>query len=291
MKKIFTLFLFALTSGVLAQNFTAYETNNAQTTLYTNLTNGSTLNVVSTVSTPSGNISTSFKVKLFNTSASTLTLSVKRRIVANNPPLLLNGAGNIPDTYFCFGFQCFPSNINSPGPADYCILGPAGTNTTACCNGTTNTCCTPTFTGSYDNSKENGTPFVIILDEGLTQGYYVVSYTLFDINNVSDSIMFYVKYNAILSVQENNNVLESVSNIYPNPATNMANVTVNLTRETPVKVQVYNSIGALVYSGNEQKSPGKNKVSVDCTLFNSGLYFMTLTAGDTKITKRLVINK
>ncbi len=274
MKKTFTLLLFAFTSVVFAQSFTAYETNNAQTILYTNLTNGSTLPVISTVSTPTANVTTGFKVKLFNTSASTLTLSVKRRIVANNPPLLLNGSGGIPDTYFCFGFQCFPSSVSSPGPADYCILGAAGSTV-----------------APFDNSKDNGTPFVIDLDEGLTQGYYIISYTLLNINNPNDSLLFYVKYNAILNVEENASVLESVSNVYPNPSTNFANVTVNLAHEAPVKIQVYNSIGALVYSGNEQKLAGKNKISVDCSALNSGLYFITVTAGDTKITKRLIVNK
>ncbi|HWY12918.1 MAG TPA: T9SS type A sorting domain-containing protein [Bacteroidia bacterium] len=50
-------------------------------------------------------------------------------------------------------------------------------------------------------------------------------------------------------------------------------------------------IGSLVYDENEQQLSGKNKLNIDCTNFNSGLYFITVTAGNSKVTKRLVVNK
>jgi hypothetical protein len=427
MKKIFTLFLVSLTFGISAQSFSAYQTNNAQTINTATLTNGSYIvdNTSVTTNTASPTLST-FKVKLVNNSASTLTLSVIRRVIYQSPALQLDGLGNIPDTYFCFGFQCFPSNVSSPGPADYCVLGPSGSTSSP-----------------YDNSKDNGTPFVIDLAEGLTKGKYYVNYTVFDINNLNDSICFTVKYNpfpsleawtvdaagtstivtlqngtavthttspsattevkvkfknidptstytysvirkdvvlnsvtstttdakahfcfgdlgscydentfepssdfttlgpggetspakqhlfteldeataigysevyyklfnmatgkmgadtlsftfkynSLTGINENKGIIENISNVYPSPSTGYAAITVVLTDEVPVKVQVFNSLGALVYSGAEQQLNGKNKLSIDCSTLNSGLYFITVNAGNAKITKRLVVNK
>lgn len=275
MKKLFTFLLIGSSLGLLAQNYSVYQTNNSQTINSATLTNGSfiTINTSVTTDTTSPTVST-FKVKLVNNSTNTMTLSVVRRIVYHNPLLQLNGLGNVPDTYFCFGFNCFPSSVNSPGPADYCILGPSGSTVSP-----------------FDNSKDNGTPFVLDLAEGLVQGKYFVNYTVFDVNNVNDSVCFTVKYNEFLSVSENNDVIETVGNLSPNPANNHVQLSLVLKKESPVKIQVYNSLGSLVYNGIEQKLSGKNKLSVDCTNFNSGLYFVAVTAGNSKITKRLVVNK
>ena len=275
MKKIFTFLLSGLSFGLLAQNYSVYQTNNSQTVNSATLTNGSFITINTSVSTSSLSPTVStFKVKMVNNSTNTMTLSVKRQIVYHNPPLLLNGAGGIPDTYFCFGFNCFPSSVNSPGPADYCILGPSGSTV-----------------APFDNSKDNGTPFVLDLAEGLVQGKYFVNYTVFDVNNINDSVCFTVKYNEFLSVSENTDVIETVGNLYPNPTTNNVQLSLVLKQESPVKIQVYNSLGSLIYNGIEQKLSGKNKLSINCTNFNSGLYFVIVTAGNSKVTKRLVINK
>ena len=94
-----------------------------------------------------------------------------------------------------------------------------------------------------------------------------------------------------VGIKDQESGIDSFSNIYPNPSTGNANITVDLTEEVAVKIEVYNSFGSLVYRGAEQKLIGKNKLSIDCTNFNSGLYFVIVTAGNSKVTKRLVVNK
>ena len=235
MKKIFTLLFIGLICGVSAQSFSVYQTNNSQTILTATLTNGYLLSENTTASTPTAQSVGSFKVKLVNNSASTKTLTVLRRVVYQNPALLLDGAGNMPDSYFCFGFNCFPSTVNAPTSADYCVLGASGSTV-----------------APFDNSKDNGTPFIIYLVEGLSLGKYYVNYKVFDVNNPNDSSSFTVKYNEFLSVEENVNAIESVGNLYPNPSSNIAGFSLTLTHESTVKVQVYNSLGSLVYNGSEQ---------------------------------------
>jgi hypothetical protein len=274
MKKTFTLFSFLLTFGLAAQNYSAFLTDNTQTPKTQTLVTGSIISIGTAVTTNTNSPKkTEFFVLIENKSASTVTLNVSRRIVYNNPPLKLDGLGSIPDTYFCFGYNCFQSNVSQPGSGDYCILGPMGSTVTP------------------DNSRDNGTPFVIDLAENTTLGKYFVNYKIFDVSNPSDSISFEVRYNEFLSVQENNKVISSVGNVYPNPSTGLANFDVVLNQDSPVKIEVYNSIGSLVYKNSEQRLIGKNKLSVDCSNFNSGLYFVTLTSGDSKVTKRLTVTK
>lgn len=275
MKKIFTLIFASLTIGLLSQNFSAYKVNNAQTTSSATLTNGYILSEITTATTNTlSPTKTEFKVKIVNNTASTMTLNVLRRVIYNNPVLMLDGNGNFPDSYFCYGTICHPSNVNLPGPTDYCVLGVSGSTVSP-----------------FDNTKDNGTPFVLGVIEGTSLGKYFINYKLFDVNNPNDSLSFTVRYNEFLSVEENGNVIESVGNIYPNPSTNTAGISLDLAHESAVKIQVYNSLGALVYNGVEQKLSGKNKVSFDCTNFNPGLYFVTVFAGESKVTRRLVISK
>jgi hypothetical protein len=431
MKKTFTFLSLVLAFGLTAQNYAVFLTDNSQTAHTQTLVNGSVISMGTGVTTNTAAPHlTTFYVLLENKSASQITLNVVRRIVYNNAPLKLDGAGNIPDTYFCFGYNCFSSIVSQPTSADYCVLGAMGSTVTP------------------DNSKDNGTPFVIDLAENTTIGKYYVNYKVYDVNNPNDSVSFVVKYNetaivpntiqawsldptftstvqalpngatanyttsaaaatevhvkfkntdpsntytysivrkdvqlfhfsttdtakahfcfgdlgscynqflfeptsdfvtlgpggtttganhiitdldeatgstgysiinyklfnkatgksgpgadtlsftfkynSLTGIKENKGLFENVSDVYPNPSTNNANITVVLTDEVPVKVQVYNSLGTLVYNGAEQQMTGKNRLGIDCSNFSNGLYFITVSAGNAKITKRLVVNK
>jgi len=289
MKKIFTLLSLAFVTAAFSQSFSIYKTNPSGTANTATMTHG-----YSQLETTSANNQLQTNFKIVNNAAVGHTLSVTRSFVFENPLFDLSEA-SYPWTKFCFGYTCFPASVNSPGSSDYTILGPAGTNTTTCCNGTNNTCCAATF----DNSNENGTPFKMYLQETSSIGKYAVRYLVYDVNNPADSSSFTVRYNDGLSVPNLfvgiNNIaatFESVSEIAPNPSNGNASISVNLKQDNDIKVQVYNGIGALVYNGPSQKYPaGKHKISLDCNTYSSGLYFVTLTAGETKVTKRLIVNK
>ncbi len=294
MKKFFTILSLAIVTTAFAQlpTFTVYKTNNAGVSTATLLNGSSLLETTAPTSTASSGLLQT-KLKIVNFSTTTNTYNVIRSFVFENPIFDLTQTTN-PYTYFCFGNTCFPASVSVPTSFDYTILGPAGTNTATCCNGTNTTCCSATF----DNSSENGTPFIVYLQEAAAMGKYHVKYKVYNVNNANDTVTFTIKYNDGLSVPNllgvNNiaNVLESVSEVYPNPTNTNASLAISLKQENDVKVQVYNSLGALVYTSPNQKyAQGKHKLTVDCNNYNSGLYIVTVTAGDSKITKRLVINK
>lgn len=271
MKKIFTLLLLvSVTTLMKSQSFVVNKVNNSGLTILGNVAN----NAVLTVSTSSSS-QVKERYRITNTSASTYSYNIVRTILVQNPPLVVSGASVNPQTFFCFGSTCFPNNITTcPTVFDYTILGP-GEHTDS--------------VAQIIGAKQ---PFYIYLDEDVTIGNYVVRYKVFNVSNPNDSLSFTIKYNDYLSVNENESVLKNVSEIFPNPTNNSAQITVGLRQETIVKVQIYNSLGSLVYNGNEQKLlAGKQKINVDCTNFNNGIYFVTLNAGGEKITKRMVINK
>jgi hypothetical protein len=205
-----------------------------------------------------------------NISAATHTYSVRRTDIILHP-----GAS----AFFCFGDQgsCYNASTTIV-TSDFATLGPGQATT-----------------------QNSGPPFhadthlSTDLQEGSTAGYSVIKYKLFDLTtgeNGPDTLTFKIMYNATLSgIKENSAAITKLSDIYPNPSTDQANFTVALPNESDVKIQVYNTLGILVHNRSEQKLSGQNKLSVDCSGFNSGLYFITVTAGNSKVTKRLVVNK
>jgi hypothetical protein len=267
MKKIFTLFALLSFTILKAQSpsFAMWIVDAAGTTTLSTIPNGTVLSIALGASNATLSSTSTTKIKLKNIAAvGTNSYSVVRKDVILNPA---GPSGAV--AYFCFGDfgTCFASFVDESD--EFNVLDP-GEETTP-----------------LSNMK-------VYLDEAYSVGYSEIYYKVFNVatgKNGADTISFTMKYNQGVGINENSSVLESVSNIYPNPSTNNANITVVLTDEVPVKVQVFNSLGSLVYNGTEQNLSGKNKLAVDCSNFHSGLYFITVTAGNSKVTKRLVVNK
>jgi len=265
MKKIFTLFALSLifTSAGYAQFVSLYKVNQSGTVITGTVNNGDVLTYSTTA-----NSETKLRFRILNTSSTnTYTYNIQRTIIANNPPLVVSGTSVSPQTYMCAGTQCYPNNVSIQSITAEMTVLPAGTN-----------------------SDSESFPFLIYLDEANTLGFYVVRYKVFNTTVPNDTAVFTLKYNDYLSVNETNSVLDNVS-LFPNPSNGTANISLSLKSEAPVKIQVFNSLGALIYSGAEQKLTGKNKISIDCSSYNSGLYFVVISAGETKTFKRLIINK
>lgn len=268
MKKIFTfLSLISISFGLKAQSsLNVWQLNPSATNTVAVINNGDTLYFSTTASTLK-KVLIKFQNK---SSANTYTYSVRRK------DLVLNAGAS---AYFCFGDvgTCFPANTTSPlSPFDYTVLSPGQSTTTLNIN-------------SADNNLSTD------LLEGSNVGYSFIKYKLFNVatgENGADTLTFYMKYNQAMSVNENSSILESVGNVFPNPASTNSTILVSLKQETPVKVQIFNTLGAVVYNGMDQKlAQGKHKILFDCSSLNPGVYFVTVNAGLEKVTKRMVINK
>jgi PKD repeat protein len=79
--------------------------------------------------------------------------------------------------------------------------------------------------------------------------------------------------------------------IYPNPGTGYFNVNVSGLESEKAKLSVYSITGALLYTSDVNVSEGQLKTDVSLQNAESGIYFLTLTAGNTKITQKLIVTK
>jgi len=169
--------------------------------------------------------------------------------------------------YFCFAGQCYTPIVFSSPAANQLTL----------------------TTGQSDATGS------LYYDENATlAGYSEVKYKIFDINNISDNIIFTFKFNSIISsVKENNFGLASVSDVYPNPST-VINSKINITSNTSlsdVEVKITNALGSVVSSRKVDLSSGKNIIELDNDSLNSGIYFVTISSSNHKIVKKFTLTK
>ena len=80
--------------------------------------------------------------------------------------------------------------------------------------------------------------------------------------------------------------IASVATISPNPSNGIFNVT--LKSNSDVNITVANAIGQVVVNKNFTST---EVVSFDLSNQNNGVYFVTITNGNSKTVKKVVLNK
>jgi hypothetical protein len=82
-------------------------------------------------------------------------------------------------------------------------------------------------------------------------------------------------------------------NLFPNPAKEMATLSVNAFNATMLNVSVYDITGKIVLNPvqNQMISSGDNSFTLDTKSLYNGIYFVTLETGYGKETVKLVVNK
>ncbi len=79
--------------------------------------------------------------------------------------------------------------------------------------------------------------------------------------------------------------------VYPNPTADVATIKLNLTEATPVTMEVYNTVGSLVYTTGTQNLTGTQRLTFDGTELPNGIYHVNLTVGNEVITKKISLLK
>lgn len=280
MKKIITSLFIAASAGFFAQSISVYKINNSGAITNT-ITNGGGYTLATTAGSDSHPSAAVYDIILIkNNTSATHTYNVVRTVISQNPALQLDGSQNRPQSYFCFGYTCFGSDVNTPPSSnDYTILGPVGSTTA---------------TPPADNSQANGQLFAIYIAEGNVQGNYLVQYKLFNVSDPNDTLSFRVGYNRplVVGIKNLERSADLISDIYPNPAGNTSKIFFDLGKDDELKFQVYNSLGSLVASSDKQKyAAGRNQLPVDASELNTGVYFITISNATSTLTKRLIITK
>ncbi len=87
------------------------------------------------------------------------------------------------------------------------------------------------------------------------------------------------------------NILSSANSsyVFPNPAKNNAQVSVNLVNDAKVQIDVLNTVGQLVKSVKTDGQNGINAINIDLGGLASGIYMVNVKVDNASITKKLVI--
>lgn len=180
--------------------------------------------------------------------------------------------------------------VLNPGASAYFCVGGANCYVPT----TTLSPITMTLTPNQKLSDQN-LGLLLDLEESSTPAYSYIKYEILNINDANDIFTFYLNYNyntTSVSVKESSSIISSVSGVFPNPAVNKASINVNSTAElTNVSVTIVNSLGSVVSTKNTHVMPGKNTISLETELLPSGIYFATVSSGNTKTVKKFTINK
>ncbi len=79
-------------------------------------------------------------------------------------------------------------------------------------------------------------------------------------------------------------------NCFPNPAVNSTTLSFNLTESSDVTIEVFDALGNRVESiNNGQLAPGLHLQMINTENYAGGIYFVTITSGETVITRRLSV--
>lgn len=82
----------------------------------------------------------------------------------------------------------------------------------------------------------------------------------------------------------------SVSQNYPNPANDLTMIDINLNKPSTVSIEIFNVLGQTVHTQSKNLSAGKHTVTVNVQNFDNGLYFYTVRAANSVVTKRMIKN-
>jgi flagellar hook assembly protein FlgD len=100
------------------------------------------------------------------------------------------------------------------------------------------------------------------------------------------------KEDMLTGIKHDNNMIsdESVSQNYPNPFNGVTTIKVNLTKGANLSLTVSNILGQEVMNIQRGSvSAGTHYFELDGTNLNNGVYFYTVKADDSSVTKKMVV--
>jgi hypothetical protein len=209
-----------------------------------------------------GSSTQSFDFEIHNDYSSSKTIKVKRY-------LLQQTSGQ--DIYYCFGTNCYTANSNPVFIPNQNVTIPSGGML-------------PNGAGTYGLKTD--------FDDNSILGTSVVRYTMYDVNNVSDSVSFVVTYDvAAVGIKKNEDQANKLNFCSPNPATNSVLIPFELKQaNSNAKIILHNIIGNKVKEVEINELKGV--AQIDLSHLDEGIYFYSLQINQKLIsTKKLIIER
>lgn len=98
-------------------------------------------------------------------------------------------------------------------------------------------------------------------------------------------------FDQTLGLENAKNENVTFANLYPNPTTGATTVNYSLKNSSDISVEVLDVTGKVVYSvAKDTKVAGQHSVNIDATAFKTGIYYVTLSSNEGKVTQKLIKN-
>jgi hypothetical protein len=124
--------------------------------------------------------------------------------------------------------------------------------------------------------RSYGTQYIPGLAWGVTYYTYVSFKITYDFDWVD----------AVEEVNEN----VTLGKIYPNPATDIANLSLSLDNAEYVKIDLVNSLGQTVKTVSDgQLGSGRHLIEMNTTDLNKGVYFVRVAVNNNVVTERFIV--
>ncbi len=99
-----------------------------------------------------------------------------------------------------------------------------------------------------------------------------------------------LNFDPVLSVNENTSQIAEAA-IYPNPTSSTSTVEFNLVNASETSISITDLSGKIVSERNlGQLNAGANATEINTTSFNAGVYYVTISANGSTVTKKLIKN-
>lgn len=214
-----------------------------------------------TVYLDAGSPTHSFDFELHNDYSTSKTIKSKR---------YLNSYTAGQDVYFCFGTNCYSAFTTPEYAPNQTVTLPSGG-------------ILPNGAGTYGLKTD--------FDDNSVLGNTQVRYTLYDVNNIADSISIIINYE-VSSVGINELMVKNyfLSNASPNPASHITSIKHDFkVLPSTASIKVYNVAGVVVKETNLYSVSGETQI--DVSDLESGLYFYSLQVNNQIIsTKKLLVD-
>lgn len=101
-----------------------------------------------------------------------------------------------------------------------------------------------------------------------------------------------MNFDPTLSVENNELANLNVSQNFPNPFANETTVLFNLKETANVSYTIVDLTGKVVANVNEGTTmAGEHEITIDGSSFANGVYYLNIVAGDSKVTRKMIVNK
>jgi hypothetical protein len=92
-------------------------------------------------------------------------------------------------------------------------------------------------------------------------------------------------------IEDDENVVFTVENNYPNPATDITYLNFNTPQSGDLIINVYDAVGRNVHAFKGTSNQGKNIYGISTADLSNGVYMYSITYGGKTVSKKMVVNK